>query len=326
MGNEIPEALAVASHYQSGMVSRQQAVRAGLTRSGVTAKVAAGRWQRVHWGVYAMFTGPLNREAQLWAAVLYGGPGAMLSHETAGELHRLVDRSGATIHLTVPHDRIVRAAPGITIHRSRYARDLRFPLGELPRTLVPETILDLAEASKDLDDVCGWVCTAFSRNLISVEVMRCTLAARKRQRWRTEIEELSTAAAGGAHSVLEFRYDRDVERAHGLPPSRQQVRFKKRDGRTGFRDRVYEEYAVIVELDGKQAHPDEQRWQDKRRDNDAAAGGEQSLRYGWREVRWESCDTAGQVAQVLRRRGWTGSPRACSPGCVAVAISEFSGD
>ena len=180
--------------------------------------------------MYATFTGPVNRNAQLWAALLYAGPGAVLSHETAAEVDGLVDRPSALIHLTIRAGRYLQAAPGIRVHRSRHLRDLRFPAGELPRTWIEDTILDLAETKSGLDDVCGLVTAAFGRHLTTVPPFRSVLAERKRQRWRREISELINAAADGTHSVLEFRYDRDVERAHGLPPSRRQVPFRKRTG------------------------------------------------------------------------------------------------
>jgi hypothetical protein len=47
----------------------------------------------------------------------------------------------------------------------------------------------------------------------------------------------------------------------------------------------------------------------------AAADGKHSLRYGWPQVKWQPCETAAEVARVLRRRGWSGQPRPCSPGC-----------
>jgi hypothetical protein len=115
--------------------------------------------------------------------------------------------------------------------------------------------------------------------------------------------------------VLEFRYHRDVERAHGLPESNRQVPFARPDGRMGFRDRLYTDYGVVVELDGRLAHPTENQWKDKARDNAAAEEGKQSLRYGWMHVRWQACATAAEVARVLRRHGWRGRPRPCSPGC-----------
>jgi hypothetical protein len=262
----------------------------------------------------------------LWAAVLYAGEGAVLSHETAGELHNLLDQQDSLIHVTVRHGRQIRPVPGLVVHRSRRnaAVGLKFPEGQLPRANVEETILDVAEGMEKFDDVCALVTRAFARSLTSAEFMRFALAQRQRQKWRGEIDELITAGAGGAHSVLEFRYDRDVEKAHGLPLSRHQVPFTKKNGHRGYRDRVYEDYDVIVELDGKQTHTADKQWEDKSRDNAAAEGGEQSLRYAWKDVRWNSCATALQIAGVLRLRGWTGPPVPCSPECAARAKEQVS--
>ena len=39
----------------------------------------------------------------MWAAVKLAGAGAMLSHETAAEIHGIIDKPlGAAIHITVP--------------------------------------------------------------------------------------------------------------------------------------------------------------------------------------------------------------------------------
>jgi hypothetical protein len=122
--------------------------------------------------------------------------------------------------------------------------------------------------------------------------------------------------------VLEYRYLRDVERAHGLPRSRHQVRVVI-DGKTVYRDAYYEEYQAAVELDGRLAHPDEERWRDDHRDNQADARGVQTSRYGWRDVYGHPCETALLQAQILRRRGWQGTPKPCSPGCpVGRAFSQ----
>lgn len=320
MDNRIPTALRQAARNQRGVISRQQALSLGLPQGAIKSKLKSGRWQRVYRGVYATFTGPVNREARLWAALLYAGPEAVLSHETAAEVDQLVDRPSPVIHLTVRSEHRVHEAPGLRVHRSRRLRDLPFPAGELPRTWVEDTILDLADTKRDFDDVCALVTAAFGRHKTSAGIMRAVLAERRLHRWRREIDELITAAADGAHSVLEFRFDRDVERAHGLPLSRHQVPFRKKDGSGGFRDRVYESYGVIVELDGKQAHPEDMQWKDRERDNAAAEDSGQSLRYGWRHVRWDPCGTAAQVAKVLRNHGWEGSPALCSDACRLAAL------
>jgi hypothetical protein len=308
---------------QGGIVTRRQAMNAGMSRHAIGWKLRSGRWQQVYRGVYATFTGPLDRSARLWAAVLYAGRGAVLSHETAGELQKLTDRPSAFIHLTVPGSRRVTGVKGLVIHVSDQVWRLPFPHGVLPATLPEDTIIDLAESADDVDDVYGWVTRAFGREITGDFKMRVAIGRRRKLRWRSELAEAITAGAGGAHSVLELRWDRDVERAHGLPAARKQVRFKKASGRSGYRDRVYAEYGVIIELDGKRAHPEEARGMDRARDNAAAAGGDgQTLRYGWKEVRYEACETAVQTVRVLWRRGWRGKPRPCSPTCPVARLLE----
>ena len=60
---------------------------------------------------------------------------------------------------------------------------------------------------------------------------------------------------------------------------------------------------------------DEERWRDSQRDNKAGARGIQTTRYGWRDVYGHACETAALQAQILRRRGWSGTPRRCSADC-----------
>ena len=130
---------------------------------------------------------------------------------------------------------------------------------------------------------------------------------------------LITEAARGTHSLLEHHYDRDVEGAHGLPKSARQAPYTKPDGGKGFRDRLYREYGVLVELDGASAHPEENRWADRERDNHAATQRKQTLRFGWKHVRHQACGTAAMTAVVLMNHGWRGSPKRCSPGCAVGA-------
>jgi hypothetical protein len=182
--------------------------------------------------------------------------------------------------------------------------------------LVYHDVLDLVHAAKTFDDVCAWVTRAIARELTDEAMLQAAMKARQRLRWRDDLQQLIAAAVGGDHSVLEFRYHRDVERAHGLPESARQVPFTTPDGRRGRRDRVYEPYGVVIELDGRLAHQPEDQWKDKTRDNAAAAAGKQTLRYGWAQVKWDPCAIAAEVARVLRLHGWDGQPRTCSPGCV----------
>src|SRR5215472_3993510 len=313
--------------YQAGVVTRAQALGSGLSDAAIEHRITVGRWQRIYEGVYATFSGPVPRQAQLWAAVLYAGAGAVLSHETAAELQRLLDKSSPFIHLTVPAARRVAGQEGLKLSISkRILPDERFPPGVLPQTLVDDTLLDLVDQAETFDEVCSLVTRAFGRRLTGEGTLRKTAGLRQRLRWRGDVDALITEAALGTHSLLEYHYDRDVEGAHGLPRSARQTPYTKLDGRKGFRDRCYQAYGVVVELDGAAAHPEENRWADRERDNHAATLRKQTLRFGWKHVRHQTCGTAAIVATVLANHGWRAAPKQCSTECMVIrAVGSVRG-
>jgi hypothetical protein len=84
--------------------------------------------------------------------------------------------------------------------------------------------------------------------------------------------------------------------------------------RSARNDVGYEEFGLIVELDGHLGHDGLGRFRDFRRDNAALTDGRVTLRYGWTDVTQEPCAIAIQVSEVLIRRGWPGLPTPC-PHC-----------
>jgi hypothetical protein len=302
---------------QCGVITMAQARQAGMRRAQVDNLLRYGRWQRLSCGVYAAFTGAPPRAAQLWAAVLRAGPEALLGYESAAEVLGLLDRPAAAIHVTVPERLHLRPLPGLVIHRSTRVEQARHRWARPPCTSVEDTVLDLAEAAASLDGALFWLARACQRRLTNVGMLSAVLGMRPRARRRAEIGSALADIHAGAHSVLELRYLRDVERAHGLPTAHRQVSARQ-NGLRIYRDALYRRYRVAAELDGAAAHPDEQRRQDRRRDNAAAADGIITLRYGWADVTERACETASEVAAVLRSRGWQGTLRRCSPDCRAI--------
>lgn len=114
MDHDLPAAAATIAQWQSGVISRRQLLDAGLTSQMIATRLERGRWQQLYRGVYAVFTGPAPRGSWLWAAVLRAGPGAVLSHLTAAELHGLLDDPAGAIFVTVPSTRRVKT-PGIVV-------------------------------------------------------------------------------------------------------------------------------------------------------------------------------------------------------------------
>jgi predicted transcriptional regulator of viral defense system len=85
----IDEVIAAFARSQHGVVTLVQLLMAGLTHSAITKRVARGALHRVHRMVYSVGHAALSREAQMLAAVLAAGPGALLSHLSAAELWRI---------------------------------------------------------------------------------------------------------------------------------------------------------------------------------------------------------------------------------------------
>jgi hypothetical protein len=326
MADEYPITWSELLDFQSRVVSCRQALGQGMSRDAVSSRSQSGAWQRLHRGTYATFSGVPPREARLWAAVLRAGPGAVLSHETAAEVHGLIDSPSKMIHITVSAERNPAKAGtirGVTVHRSRRVVRQELPPWQLPRTPVAETVLDLVAASASFDDAYSWLSRATGRRLVSAGMIKDAMAARKRMRWREWLTDALDDVADGIMFPLELRYVRDVERAHGLPAARRQAR-RALAGGIRYLDNFYDEYRLCVELDGRSSHPPEQKWQDADRDNDNLfAGDVQTLRFGARDVTVRRCARAGQLAAALVRRGWDGAGlHACGARCQVTACNS----
>lgn len=302
---------------QSGVVSRSQALAAGWTSNQVQRHRRSGRWRVLHPGTYATFTGPLPWMGRVWAALLHAGPGAVVSHRTAGHLQGLVDEQPAVVDVLVPWGRRVTPRAGLALRSSRWLDQRRHPARSVPQTRVDDTVLDLVDLSQDLDDVVGWLTRACQRRRTVPERLLMAVAERPRLRHRPLVLSILEECREGVASALESRYRRDVELAHGLPRATRGERLVSA-GRVWFADVRYGRFGTRVELEGLRWHPSEARWRDGVRDNVAVLHGDVVLRYDWRAVAGRPCQTAREVAHVLRLRGWQGEPTGCGPGCSLV--------
>jgi hypothetical protein len=312
---QLPAAMYRLLRDQHGVFSRAQARRSGISSGTIDARVRHRTWLPVYPGVYRLATAQLTAKSLLWGALLYAGRGAVLSHWTAAYLAGLISDPAQVVHVTIPSDRRVRELPRTRIHRSASVLQAVMAHEDPPRTTMEATLLDLADTTDSLDRVCGWITDAISRELTTEARLLAAIDARAKLRWRAELRPLIAAAASGDHSLLEYRYDRDVERRHRLPPSQAQVLFRAADGSSGRRDRVYQEYGLIIELDGELGHTGAAVRADNARDRAATISGKQTMRYGWREVTETPCVVAVEVGQVLSARGWANAPLPCGIYC-----------
>ena len=313
MAPALPPALLVLAERQAGVVTRTQVLGSGLGDGSIESALSAGRWQRVHRGVYCTFTGPLPRLSVLWAAVLVSGRGAVLARETALEADGVLDLADL-VHVMVTPDRRVDAPDGVRVQSSSRLALSRHPAALPPRTKVEESVLDTVAASGRELDVVDVLLRACQRRRTTPARLLDATERRKKLPWRALVRDVLADAADGTESPLERRYLRDVERRHGLPRARRQAGARLALG-TVWRDVRYDAFGLIVELDGRATRPAEAAFRDYRRDNEATRRLEHSLRYGWHDVAGLPCAVAAQVAEVLLALGWRRRPVACGGAC-----------
>lgn len=329
MSRQLPAQARIVLRHQAGVITQSQALAAGISRHAIYARLESERWQRLHRGVYAGYSGPLARESLMWAAVLAAGSGAMLCYRTAAELHGLLDvPKSEAIHVMVPRWRTLRPMRGVVVHYSRRVDAARHPALEPPRTRLEETVLDLAEAERTINGATAWILDACASRRTTPDRLLEAMDARPRMRRRIALLVALGDARIGVHSILERGYLYKVERPHGLPEGSRQRR--TRSGATNrYEDIRYEEYGVVVELDGQQAHPEGERWRDIRRDNNSAVEGLITLRYTYADVIDRPCEVADEIARTLRGRGYAGAAHrcgaSCSPGEPTVLVSPPAG-
>ncbi|HTP23255.1 MAG TPA: DUF559 domain-containing protein [Solirubrobacteraceae bacterium] len=125
---------------QNGRVSRAQLAALGIDDQTIARWTATGYLHRVLPRVYAVGHRAPSVEADLTAAVLYAGPGAMLSHATALWWRGLIDRRPWPIQISTP--RRCRSLPGIAVHGRRDCR--RVWHKDLPTASIEQALLDFA--------------------------------------------------------------------------------------------------------------------------------------------------------------------------------------
>ncbi len=102
-----------------GVVTRQAAERAGVSRSAWYRALDAGWIAALHPNVARMHGSPTTVEQKIAAAVLAAGPGALASHGTAAFLWGLPGAEPSTVDLIVPRRERGPARPHLpAIHRS----------------------------------------------------------------------------------------------------------------------------------------------------------------------------------------------------------------
>jgi very-short-patch-repair endonuclease/predicted transcriptional regulator of viral defense system len=289
----LQQRIALLASRQFGVVSHEQLLRLGMSRSAIKRWLKQGRLHRIHRGVYLVghaVPAPLAPEQ---AALFAAGDDSVLSHFTAARIEGLLEQGeGVLIHVTTSR---FRGRPkGVVVHTSRRLepRDVTWR-HNLPVTTVERTLIDLAEAA-DSRTFERAVETAFAKRRVNERQLR---AAIKRLPGRK----------GGARlaAYLDFRNDQGYTRSDAEDVARKLLRSGDlppayaNDVVEGYEvDFHFRGYRVIVEIDSWKHHSDRLAFENDR----AKWAALESKAYTVLPVTWRQI-TIGRDATLVRIGG-----------------------
>lgn len=314
--DETGRAVAEILERQDGVISRRQALACDLAVHDIRRLLRRKEWARVHPGVYVDHTGPLTWRQRAWAAVLVCAPAALCresARRAADGPGRTTHDDGKVIHVAVTASRVIDPPPGVEVHRLTDVDQKVLWHTSPPRQRIEHAVIDLAGRAPRGIDAIGHLADAVRARQTTAPRLAAALADRTRIGRRRFLSEVIADIGAGTCSALEHGYLARVERPHGLPVARRQMRESIKGPL--YRDAVYEEFGAIIELDGRLHHSTTQaRDRDLERDLDAFVTGRVTARLGWGQVFDRPCRTAQKVALALHNRGWAGVLRHC-PRC-----------
>jgi very-short-patch-repair endonuclease len=286
---------------QKGVAGRWQLVELGFTRNEIATRLACGRLHEIYRGVYAVGHRGLGRAGWLMAAVLAGGPGALLSHRAAGNHWGVSPFVPGRIDVTLPRWR--RPRSNLRFHQAPVPADERTIHEGIPTTTVPRTLLDLSS----LLDPHG-----LERAINQAEVLRLTDGLSlgnlvERYPGRRGLGTLRlvladrTFGANATRSELEERFLAFVAES-GLPQPEVNDSLYV-GGRWYEVDCLWRAAGLVVELDGYRAHGTRAAFEhDRARTRALQAAGWRVFPVTWRQLHRNRAGLLSELRLVLAHR------------------------
>ncbi|MEU9740985.1 type IV toxin-antitoxin system AbiEi family antitoxin domain-containing protein [Micromonospora chersina] len=273
---------------QGGIVTRQQARRAGFSRHEIDNLVSSGRWRRLARAAYLvepLAAGDSQRLSRIRAAVLSLGPHAHAVFATAAELHGIsgFSRTGA-IHVALP-GRAARPSrvkePAVVLHQLEHPADAVTLIDGVPATTAVRTVADLILRERRYPAV-ALLDSALNRKVISEDDLLAIPTLIRGRRGAVAARGYLAETNGLAQSPLETRTRlRCVD--GGVRPDALQVEIRDSDGYLlGVGDLGWRAARVIAEADGRAPHAAPNAlFEDRRRQNRLTNAGWTILRFTW---------------------------------------------
>jgi len=295
---------------QCGVLSWRQAVTE-LSEAKVRHLLATGRWRSVCRGVIITHGGSVDRDQQLWIAVLAAGRGAVIAGLAAACAGGLRNFRDDRIDVLVPAERqratvLRRLPPGlpaVVVHRTAAMPEEHLQVGRPMRTTMPRAVVDAAAWAHSDTEARTIAAAACQQRLVEPREILSIVDAMPRTRRRHITMQTAYDAEGGARALSEIDFIR-LCRRYELPRPDLQEKRHDAGGRVRFLDAYWRQWRLHAEVDGAH-HMDSRHWEaDMRRQNDVWIAGDRILRFSAGQVREDQCAVAEQISAALTAAGW----------------------
>lgn len=231
---------------------------AGLSGRQIVTRIADGRWEMLHVGVYRVGGAPRTWEGDLLAACWAGGDRAAGSHRSAAEVHGLPGSRRDFVEITCPRWRRAQHS-GVVVHETKAMDpvDLTIVQG-IVVTTVARTIFDLGSVFKGAGLVEMALENGLRRGLTTLDEMAAT------------VKRLSRSGRAGGPVLRDLLDARDPERrptesemetrliqamrAHGLPVPTTQHEIRQGSAFIARVDVAYPDAKIAIEYDSDEFH------------------------------------------------------------------------
>jgi very-short-patch-repair endonuclease len=291
---------------QRGAFARWQLLARGVDDDAIAVRIRNGRWVRMAAGVYVLAGVAESFEQRLWLGWLAVGPGGIVSHEAAAQLHGIPNVIRNRVTLTCPHGWHHRL-PVLTVHQlDDVLADHRTSIEGLPVTTPARTVVDLAAVVHPARLLPIVEDAKHARIANYLQVGECMKSVARRgkpgiRRLARVLDKL-TSTGTKSMSVLERKLFEMIDAA-GLERPVSQFPFPGRQFTNGCIDAAYVNAKLVIEVDGRSWHTRiAELKRDHERDADAARSGWQTLRLLWEHVVDDPEGSGAVLRDVLRER------------------------
>jgi len=279
-----------------GVVTRDELLRTGVTMAEIKRRLRSGALRREYPGVYRVGHGAPNVEARYMAAVKACGEGARLSGRAAAYVLGILKGAPPAPEVTAPTERRIN---GVRTHRERHPLPCNSDVTTwrgIPVTTPARTLVELA-AVLSQDELARACHEAGVRHRTTPAQVEAVLQRRPNSPAAGKLRAVLRGQVPVTLSKLERRF-LELLRAAGLPlPDTNRPAGGKRV------DCRWPHHGLTVELDSYRYHHSRHAWeQDRRREREAYARGDQIRRYTYSDVFQQPQQMLAELGPLLRPR------------------------